>query len=240
MLYSMHATLCYSIAQHMFSYAVPEPAVSILLRPLSRTPSRPRPSTSPEAPESPSCQQFESPQTSSPNTRARDSRRSVPTPLTGSPQQFYLIPQQFRWSRPPSPPESASPVSARPNARPLRTRSASTSATAAARARAQYARKWTCSQPSSTRTTSVSSSPPRGALSTVRSCVLPILFAYVRFMFFKATLCALVLRTFFTRVCTHRTLYIRTVQYIRTVFQPLANPWGVDTVNIHKSWLKSW
>ena len=30
-LYSMHATVCYSIAQHMFSYAVPESAVSILL-----------------------------------------------------------------------------------------------------------------------------------------------------------------------------------------------------------------
>ena len=30
-LYNMHATLCYSIAQHMFSYAVPESPTSILL-----------------------------------------------------------------------------------------------------------------------------------------------------------------------------------------------------------------
>ena len=30
-LYSMHATLDYSIAQHMFPYAVPESPISILL-----------------------------------------------------------------------------------------------------------------------------------------------------------------------------------------------------------------
>ena len=30
-LYSMHATICYSIAQHMFSYGVSEPPIPLLL-----------------------------------------------------------------------------------------------------------------------------------------------------------------------------------------------------------------
>ena len=89
---------------HTASDPTPVPGDSSQRRSLSRTPSRPRSSTSPEAPEPTGSQyqQFDSLQTQtlSADTRARESHRSVPTPTPTQSfltRYLYAIPQQFRW-----------------------------------------------------------------------------------------------------------------------------------------------